>query len=289
MTASDLITMLRSAGRRAIPSRVREALKSLLAGSTRSRFRVSFQPVDDWPDADRGSSWTTPSVTSRFRSDIESVLRDSARPLQDGTRWPPFVQAGMNALHTIKLPDAALLDFGCGSGIFSQALRTSPATAKWKYTGADVNAELLRILREVHPGIRFEHLREGDGIPFEDDEFDVVLASGVLQYVEDWEGTLSELGRVTGKYLLLSRLPVWEHQAPRVLMQHVKHHRGEERYPMHVFRRDSLEDLLTPGFSILLREAGTETYSVPRVGEPVVHQLYLLSKAGSRAHLGVDE
>jgi SAM-dependent methyltransferase len=96
-----------------------------------------------------------------------------------------------------------VLDAGCGSGPLTAALRDNGAVV----TGFDVSAAMVDLARQ----------RMGDGadlhvgdlaapLPFADAEFDDVVASLVLHYLEDWAGPLSELRRVLkpGGRLILS-------------------------------------------------------------------------------------
>jgi len=179
----------------------------------------------------------------------------------------------------IGLSEATLLDFGCGNAIYCRLLAAFPTTARWKYVGADINAELISWSREMDPDTRFEVLEESVAPPFRDDEFDVVLASGVLQYIKDYAGALSELHRIARDRKLISRIPLWKYHPSQIVLQHVSHEDGEEHHPMHVFNRDMLNSLLTRlGFALLFRDYGSEFVYVPGVSEPVVHNSYLLQK-----------
>jgi putative methyltransferase (TIGR04325 family) len=134
--------------------------------------------------------------------------------------------------------------------------------------------------RQTYPGVQFETVEEGLHLPFADNEFDVVLASSVLQYIETPGLTLAELRRVTQKYVLVSRLPTWKYQDSQIVVQHLHSAWGEEQYPLHVFNRHRLEDLFgQAGFTVLRRDYGSECFTLPGDREPVAHILYLLRKA----------
>jgi ubiquinone/menaquinone biosynthesis C-methylase UbiE len=86
-----------------------------------------------------------------------------------------------------------ILDAGCGSGPLMEALQERGASV----TGFDVSAGMVDVARE----------RLGDGadlhvtdlaapLPFPDGEYDDVVASLVLHYLEDWSAPLAELRRV---------------------------------------------------------------------------------------------
>lgn len=86
-----------------------------------------------------------------------------------------------------------VLDAGCGSGPLTAELLARGA----EVTGLDGSPAMIELARQ----------RLGDGVPlhvgdlaaplpFEDDAFDVVTASLVLHYLEDWSAPLAELRRV---------------------------------------------------------------------------------------------
>ena len=86
-----------------------------------------------------------------------------------------------------------ILDAGCGSGPLAEALREKGAVV----SGFDASAAMVDLARQRLGGdadVRVADL--GEPLPFSDDEFDVVVASLVLHYLEDWAGPLAELRRV---------------------------------------------------------------------------------------------
>ncbi|SED61211.1 class I SAM-dependent methyltransferase [Streptomyces melanosporofaciens] len=86
-----------------------------------------------------------------------------------------------------------VLDAGCGSGPLSAALRERGAVV----TGIDASAGMLALARRRLGEDVALHLADlGDPLPFADREFDDVVASLVLHYLEDWGPTLAEMRRV---------------------------------------------------------------------------------------------
>ena len=86
-----------------------------------------------------------------------------------------------------------VLDAGCGSGPLSAMLRAKGAVV----TGVDASPAMVELARQRLGGdadLRVADL--GGPLPFADAEFDDVVASLVLHYLEDWGGPLSELRRV---------------------------------------------------------------------------------------------
>lgn len=96
-----------------------------------------------------------------------------------------------------------ILDAGCGSGPLSAAIRAKGAVV----TGFDVSAAMVDLARQRLGEDADLHVADlGAPLPFADAEFDDVVASLVLHYLEDWAGPLSELHRVLkpGGRLILS-------------------------------------------------------------------------------------
>jgi SAM-dependent methyltransferase len=88
-------------------------------------------------------------------------------------------------------PATRYLDLGCGGGTAAKraALRGAGVS------GYDASEALLRIANRQVPEGDF---RQGDleSLPFQDDSFDVITASNVLQFVEDKPRALREIRRV---------------------------------------------------------------------------------------------
>jgi putative methyltransferase (TIGR04325 family) len=259
---------LKEIARRMLPPIALDAGRWLRKSPT--PLSIHYEAVPGWPN--RIQSFLTTAATERYKTALETF--DLSASLES-----PIVRDNLTLLSMIGLSEATLLDFGCGNGIYCRLLAVFPTTARWKYVGADINAELIEWCRAMYSDTRFEVLEESGARLFRDDEFDVVLASGAVQYIKDCAGALSELHRVTRDRVLISRIPLWRYHPTQIVLQHVSHECGEEHHPMHVFNRDMLNSLLTRlGFALLFRDYGSEFFHVPGVSEPVVLNSYLLQK-----------
>ncbi len=97
----------------------------------------------------------------------------------------------------------AILDWGGGIGHYHALARTLFPDLSLSYTVADL-APAIAAGRTVNPDVRF--LDAGQPLPTEG--YDLVFASGSIQYSADWMDLVRTLARHAQAYLFLTRLPV---------------------------------------------------------------------------------
>ena len=95
----------------------------------------------------------------------------------------------------------SLLDVGCAQGGFASV--AAEHIAGFRYTGVDINAQMIERARERHPGHVFHHVPEGDLAVLGDAQFDLVLVLGILHLHEKWRDTIAAAWAHTGGALLL--------------------------------------------------------------------------------------
>ena len=145
------------------------------------------------------------------------------------------------------------LDLGCGEGTFTSVLADAGAIA----IGVEVADAALARARAAHPGLDFRPAPIDGPLPFDDQTFDLVWASEVIEHVADTERWIVEVRRVLapgGRLLVTTpnhgRAPLLIH--------------GIERYSepfgdhLHLYTRRSLRATLTEvGFKrVEVRSAG---------------------------------
>ena len=100
----------------------------------------------------------------------------------------------------------SVLDIGCGVGRLSKELLRMGATS---LHGMDISTEMLDFAREEckdFSNVTWEPCDLTQGIPHEDDSFDVAFEWSVLLHIledEDFESILGEMARVASKYVIL--------------------------------------------------------------------------------------
>lgn len=95
----------------------------------------------------------------------------------------------------------SILDVGCGEGITLDNFKKKGIGKK--LYGIDYSDEALKIGKKIYPDL---NLKKGDiyAIKEKDNSYDLVMATEVLEHLEDPEKALNELIRVSKKYVLLS-------------------------------------------------------------------------------------
>ena len=116
-----------------------------------------------------------------------------------------------------------------------------------------------------------------------DRTYDLVLASGSLQYAEDWRAQLAELSRVCGGSLYVTRLP-YARSAPSFhILQRAYRYGYETEYVGWVVNREELLDCAAKLGLVLERELVLDAWlSAPGAPEdPIGHRGFLFSVGGA--------
>lgn len=90
--------------------------------------------------------------------------------------------------------ETTLLDVGCGNGFFSYHF-----SRLCDVTGTDFSRQML----VINP-ITKKFLANAEKLPFEDNSFDVVFCSNLLHHLKNVEKCISEMVRVSKKYIIVS-------------------------------------------------------------------------------------
>jgi putative methyltransferase (TIGR04325 family) len=239
-------------------------------------FAIDYCKVNEWPEF-LPDSWTGRAATARLNADVRMSL-EGLHPGSEGN-LPLRAREEFPALERSGLSRADLLDFGCGAGGYRDLLVEFPGTSAWKYSGVDVNRGLIESCRKKFPDSRFEVIAQDGMLPFVNDSFDVIFASGVFQYMKRPDKLLEEFHRVTRGWVLLSRVPVRKHARSGMYLQHVWHRRGREAHAIHIFNREDLDRMsASSGFNIVWRDHMFDTLRLPGEEEPALDQILLLRK-----------
>jgi ubiquinone/menaquinone biosynthesis C-methylase UbiE len=133
---------------------------------------------------------TSTEPSEQFQIPIDAAeLYESAFVPGFFAQWSPTLCeiAGVSTGNTV-------LDVACGTGI---AARTAAdlVGANGHVVGADLNPSMLTVAARVRPDIEW---RQADAValPFDDQQFDVVLCQMALMFMPDRESAVREMSRV---------------------------------------------------------------------------------------------
>ncbi|VVB79327.1 Ubiquinone biosynthesis O-methyltransferase [uncultured archaeon] len=112
---------------------------------------------------------------------------------------PDFFNTNLEMPTTLKLlgnvKNKKILDLGCGPGFYLKILANKKARVK----GIDISEESVKIARKENPDIEIKIGDVTKKLPYKDSEFDIVLASLILDHIEDWTQVLKKIKRVLKK------------------------------------------------------------------------------------------
>lgn len=99
------------------------------------------------------------------------------------------------------LSPKTILDAGCGEGFSMNKLSINGIGEKIE--GIEFSKEAISFGKKLFPNLIF---REGSvyNLPYEDDSFDLIICTEVLEHLEEPAKALKEMLRVSKKYLIIS-------------------------------------------------------------------------------------
>jgi SAM-dependent methyltransferase len=158
------------------------------------------------------------------------------------------------------------LDLGCGDGRFTGELARAGAAV----VGVDVAQAALDRARAREPDLDFRLAPIDGPLPLEDNAFDLVWASEVIEHVADTARWLSEIRRVLGsRGRLLLTTP--SHGRLRVALGGVERFSEPLGDHLHLYTKSSLR--------VLLEEFGFGELEVRAVAGPPLLRRMLLARA----------
>jgi putative methyltransferase (TIGR04325 family) len=128
----------------------------------------------------------------------------------------------------------SVLDWGGGPGHYAVLAEALVEGIELDYHSCDV-PPVAALGRELLPQHTFH-----DGDDWMAGRYDLVLASGSLQYGVDWRAALSALAAATGDYLYVTRLPIAHEAESFVVLQRAHRYGYETEYLGWVVNRAEL-------------------------------------------------
>jgi 2-polyprenyl-3-methyl-5-hydroxy-6-metoxy-1,4-benzoquinol methylase len=179
---------------------------------------------------------------------------------------PPDRQLRVQFLRAHVAAGERVLDLGCGDGWICAELAALGAQP----LGVEVAAAAVERARRQHPELEFRLAEIGGELPSEDNAFDVVWASEVIEHVADTARWLSEVRRVLRpRGRLLVTTP--NHSRLRLLAG------GIERYSEPL--GDHLHLYVASSLRALLEDFGFAQIEISGVGGPMLARRMLCASA----------
>jgi SAM-dependent methyltransferase len=179
---------------------------------------------------------------------------------------PPDWELRRRVLLGEARPGDRVLDLGSGAGEFTALLAEAGAEA----VGAEVAQAAVNRAHSEHPELDFRLVPIEGPLPFEDNAFDLVWSSEVIEHVADTARWLSEVRRVLAPHgRLLITTP--SHGRLRLAVHGIEPFSEPLGDHLHLYTRRSLHELL--------EEFGFSEVSVRAVGGPPLFKRVLLARA----------
>lgn len=147
-------------------------------------------------------------VVAGARDTYDAMAADYVAHVETSPYTALYEAPGLGALLPL-LAGRQVLDAGCGTGRTSARLAAAGADV----VGFDVSPEMLSRARERVPAASFVLADLAEPLPFGDDSFDLVVASLVIHYLQDWVSPLREVRRVLrpdGAFVLSTHHPAMD-------------------------------------------------------------------------------
>lgn len=147
------------------------------------------------------TSWQSPAIPLKQRALVQQELA----ALYQGS--PPMVYRVLaDALRPFISPDCGVLEIGCASGYYYEALEYLLNT-RLSYVGVDFSPAMVALAQQYYPRASF-HVGNGAALTFPDHSFLIAVSSGVLLHVADYPQHIQEAARVASQIVVLHRTPV---------------------------------------------------------------------------------
>lgn len=100
-----------------------------------------------------------------------------------------------------SLEPTTILDAGCGEGFTMNKLKENGIGKKIE--GVEYSKDAIQLGKKLFPNLTFKEGSAYD-MPYENNSFDLIVCTEVLEHLEDPKKAIRELLRVTKKYLIIS-------------------------------------------------------------------------------------
>ena len=148
------------------------------------------------------SAWHSPRAAALQDAAYRQLLAEmhAGQPRID-------LRVAAQAVDSAGLAGPSLIEIGCGSGYYSEVLRTL-AKSRVRYTGIDYSAAMIARARARYPDEVFE-TGDGTAMRFADASFDIAFNGVSLMHILDYEKAIAETARVARHAAIFHSAPVF--------------------------------------------------------------------------------
>lgn len=163
---------------------------------------------------------TVKSKSDLIRKKLKNFYNQSA---EDFSRTRGNWWAGLDFIKEYIPKNGKVLDFGCGNGRLLKFIKKD--SIEIKYEGVDISERLIAIAQEKYPKRNFKVIEKEDSLPFDNDDFDTVIALAVFHHFnpEMAVGALREMQRVMKRdgVLILTAWNLWNRKYLKFLLKNI--------------------------------------------------------------------
>jgi SAM-dependent methyltransferase len=195
----------------------------------------------DLPDLSR--NYMDPGIPSKQRQLVDQQLDK----MYQGDIAPHF-KVLAEAFAKLQNGNRALkvLDAGCASAYYSEILKHL-VPRPIKYVGSDYNLQMLEMAKEKYPGLPFFRM-DLRKLAWRDSSFDVVMSGAVIVHIKEWQQAVSEIARVSKKWLILHRTRVRTKEGTLIK---VENHYDVQVYRVSIGENELLDHLKRLNFQLV--------------------------------------
>jgi len=143
--------------------------------------------------------------------EIQRILVDKQlKDMYEGNPIPIF-QIFADAIKDCSCTDCRILEIGCATGYYHEIVNHLLGQ-EIPYVGVDYSESMIELAKEKYPGIDFT-VADGANLPFEDEQFPIVISSCYLLHVLNYSKHITETARVAKNFVICHRTQVY-HKRP---------------------------------------------------------------------------
>ena len=179
-----------------------------------SRISYGHTPISaDKVTGELTTAWKSPQIPARQRALVQQELDEMFKG-----KAPAVFGVLSDALHPITRRGASVLEIGCSSGYYYEALEYL-LNRPIDYIGVDYSEAMIAMAEDLYPKAKFK-VADGARLPFGDSEFEVAISSCILLHVPNYPEHISETARVARNFVVAHRTPICRQRLTQCLTKY---------------------------------------------------------------------